>query len=115
MRNLWLVSKFSSALYGLETRRAEEGGLWFNRVATDPKLLEPVTSDRMPTPEYASGASSPLSEAPPSHLIHTPSSPLSEPPSDIDEISLNNWDDLHEASSSSSEGAETPASRREWE
>ncbi|KAF5713545.1 hypothetical protein FGLOB1_3972 [Fusarium globosum] len=93
----------------------EEGGIRFTRVATDPKLPEPVTSDRMPTPEYASGASSPLSDAPPSPLIHTPSSPLSEPPSDIDEISLNNWDVLDASSSSSSEGVETPPSRREWE
>ncbi|CVK92460.1 uncharacterized protein FMAN_07356 [Fusarium mangiferae] len=105
----------------------EEGGIRFTRVATDPKLLEPVTSNRMPTPEGLSdinstnirspvtGASSPLSDAPPSPLIHTPSSPLSEPPSDIDEISLNNWDDLYASSSSSSEGAETPPSRREWE
>ncbi|KAI1009191.1 hypothetical protein LB504_003320 [Fusarium proliferatum] len=105
----------------------EEGGIRFTRVATDPKLLAPVTSNRMPTPEGLSdinstnirspvtGASSPLSDAPPSPLIHTPSSPLSEPPSDIDEISLNNWDDLYASSSSSSEGAETPPSRREWE
>src|SRR6478735_4035759 len=209
MRNLCLVLKFSSALYGLETRRAvctpplpcarkdealkhwgdrstlrkchstyltlsslvldtqdrawiftislepcrsvnthiltlfkeqEEGGIRFTKLATDPKLPEPVTSKRVPTPDYVhvtddnslsleglsninstnirspmTGASSPLSDPPPSPLIHTPSSPLSDPPSDIDEISLHNWNDLHALSSSSSEGGETPPSLREWE
>ncbi|KAF4440678.1 hypothetical protein FACUT_3302 [Fusarium acutatum] len=118
----------------------EEGGIHFNKLAADPKLPEPITSNRMPTPDYVditnsnnlsneelpninstnirsptTGASSPLSEPPSSPSIHTPSSPLSDPPSDIDEISLHNWDDLDESSSSSSEGAETPPSLREWE
>ncbi|WKT44883.1 hypothetical protein QSH57_009736 [Fusarium oxysporum f. sp. vasinfectum] len=118
----------------------EEGGIRFTKLATDPKLPESVTSKRVPTPDYVhvtddnslsleglsninstnirspmTGASSPLSDPPPSPLIHTPSSPLSDPPSDIDEISLHNWDDLHALSSSSFEGGETPPSLREWE
>ncbi|KAH7255503.1 uncharacterized protein BKA55DRAFT_537905 [Fusarium redolens] len=118
----------------------EEGGSRFTELATEPQLPEPVTSKRMPTPNYVYAtndnnfshedlsninstnarspvtvASSPLSDPPPSPLIHTPSSPLSDPPSDIDEISLQNWDDLDASSSSSSKGAETPPSLREWE
>ncbi|PNP80697.1 hypothetical protein FNYG_06296 [Fusarium nygamai] len=121
----------------------EEGGIHFNELAADPKLPEPITSNRMPTPDYVNitngnslsneepsninstnirspptGASSPLSEPPSSLSTDTPSSPLSDPPSDIDEISLHNWDELYESSSSSSsssEGAETPPSLREWE
>ncbi|KAF5610913.1 uncharacterized protein FSUBG_2718 [Fusarium subglutinans] len=128
---------------GKSPSEQEEGGIRFTRVATDPKLPEPITSKRMPTPDYVNitndnslnheglsninstnirspetGTSSPLSDAPPSSLTHTPSSPLSDPPSDIDEISLHNWGDLHASSpssSSSSEGAETPLSLREWE
>ncbi|KAF5724123.1 hypothetical protein FMUND_1188 [Fusarium mundagurra] len=111
----------------------EEGGIHFNKLAADPKLPEPITSIRLPIPDHVNitngngpsneelsninstsirspptGASSPLSQP--------PSSPLSDPPSDIDEVSLHNWNDLHESSSSSSsEGAETPPSLREWE
>ncbi|KAF4951786.1 hypothetical protein FGADI_7249 [Fusarium gaditjirri] len=121
-------------------KEQEEGGIRFTKLATGPELPEPVTSNRAPTPDYISmtgdnslileglsninstnirspitGASSPLSDPPPSPLVHTPSSPLSEPPSDIDEISLHNWDDIHALSSSSSEGGETPPSLREWE
>ncbi|RBQ76320.1 hypothetical protein FVER53590_03004 [Fusarium verticillioides] len=121
----------------------EEGGIHFNELAADPKLLEPITSNRMPTSDYVNitngnslsneepsntnstnmrspptGASSPLSEPPSSFSTDTPSSPLSDPPSDINEISSHNWDDHDESSSSSpssSEGAETPPSLREWE
>jgi hypothetical protein len=121
-------------------KEQEEGGSRFTELATEPQLPEPVTSKRMPTPNYVYAtndnnfshedlsninstnarspvtvASSPLSDPPPSPLIHTPSSPLSDPPSDIDEISLQNWDDLGASSSSSSKGAETPPSLREWE
>ncbi|KAG5751803.1 hypothetical protein H9Q69_006766 [Fusarium xylarioides] len=105
----------------------EEGGIRFKKLAADPKLPEPITSNRMPTPDSvnitngnslsneeppnisstnirssATDASSPLSEPPSSPSIHTPSSPLSDPPSDIDEISLHNWDDTDESSSSPS-------------
>ncbi|KAF5616005.1 hypothetical protein F52700_13163 [Fusarium sp. NRRL 52700] len=127
-------------------QKQEEGGIRFTKIvrpsqiATDPQFPEPITSERMPTPDYVdttnsnslsheglqninstdimstgTGASSPLSEAPLSPSIHTPSSPLSDPPSDIDEISLHNWDELYKSPSPSSEGAETPPSLREWE
>ncbi|KAF5648179.1 uncharacterized protein FTJAE_1393 [Fusarium tjaetaba] len=121
----------------------EEGGIHFNELAAGPKLSESITSNRMPTSDYVNitngsslsneepsninstnvrspptDASSPLSEPPSSLSTDAPSSPLSDPPSDIDEISLHNWDDSDESSSSpssSSEGAETPPSLREWE
>ncbi|KAF4339771.1 hypothetical protein FBEOM_6309 [Fusarium beomiforme] len=109
---------------GDSPREREECGSRFTELAAESQLPQPTISKRMPTPDYvyvpeenslshegpfntnAANTKSPVSDC---------SSPLSDPPSVIEEMSLCNSSDSDSSLSSPGEDVETPPWAREWD
>ncbi|KAF9774337.1 hypothetical protein IL306_007699 [Fusarium sp. DS 682] len=90
---------------GNSPREREECGSRFTELAIEPQLPQHTILKRMPTPDYV--------YAPTDNSDS--SSPLSDPPSVIEEMSLCNSSDSDSSLSPPPEDNETPPWRREWD